>query len=307
MSEEDWTLIDGRGPGDIEPVPPMTLDEIETDTPAPGVVIDPVQDVRPPRPMGAAPATLVSATTYINAAKGQVGYREGPGNDTVYGRWYGMNGQPYCAMGLSWTADRVGALPAIGGRWAYCPYWAAWARRVGAWHTDAPQRGDVVFFDWSGLRRSGHEAHVGLVTATKGSTITTVEFNTVSGSGNQSDGGGVYARSRALSTTVGFLRPAWAVERPTAIVAARGHALLVVDGAWGPATTRRLQDVLRARSTGVMDAATIRALSVWLRQAPVTAMTVTVRSALQSRVGAVRDGVIGPATVKALQRYLNRI
>lgn len=299
----DWSLIDSTGPQDVEPVgqaPTFTEYEVNAD---PAVVLDPVQDPeRAPR-LAAVPGATRSA--YLNAAKAEVGYREGPRNANKYGKWYGMDGQPYCAMGLSWVAAQVGASGQIGGKWAYCPYWAAWWREHGQWST-TPLIGGVAFFDWSGKRQAGREAHVGTVTAVGPSSITTVEFNTVAGTGNQSDGGGVYVRSRGLGTVVGYGLPVWAPERATTALPAH-RVPLVVDGAWGRKTTLRLQEVLRVPRSGSMNPVSISAMAVWLRQQPTRTMTPTVRTALQSRVGVARDGVIGSVTVKALQRYLNRI
>jgi surface antigen len=300
----DWSIIDSAGPQDVEPVgqaPLFAEYEVGAD---PSVVRDPVQDPEPSPRLAAVPGATRSA--FLNAAKAEVGYRESPRNANKYGKWYGMDGQPYCAMGLSWVAAQVGAAGQIGGKWAYCPYWAAWWREHGQWGL-TPQVGAIAFFDWSGRRQAGREAHVGTVTAVGGSSITTVEFNTVSGAGNQSDGGGVYVRSRALSTVVGYGLPSWAPERATTTLPTPGRVPLVVDGAWGRKTTLRLQEVLRVPRSGSMDPVSISALAVWLRQAPVRTMTPLVRTALQSRVGVPRDGVIGSTTVKALQRYLNRV
>ena len=58
----------------------------------------------------------------IQVALDQVGYLEkasedqlenkfanaGYGNFTKFGAWYGLNGQPWCDMFLSWCADHVG-------------------------------------------------------------------------------------------------------------------------------------------------------------------------------------------------------
>lgn len=40
-----------------------------------------------------------------------LGFREDNNNDiTPYGEWYGMNGQPWCAMFVSWCALQAGTL-----------------------------------------------------------------------------------------------------------------------------------------------------------------------------------------------------
>ena len=38
----------------------------------------------------------------IDAAQNEVGYQETGNNDTKYGKWYGLNNQPWCAMFVSW-------------------------------------------------------------------------------------------------------------------------------------------------------------------------------------------------------------
>lgn len=250
---------------------------------------------------------MATATQLLNVARSQVGYREGSRNNNKYGIWYGMNNQPYCAIGLTWCAAQVsGGLTAIGGRWSYCPSWANWFRARGRFHSSG-QRGDIVFFDWSGRKRRGQEMHVAIVESVSGSYVHTIEFNTTGGAGNQSDGGGVYKRSRHISLVVGFGRPIYTAESAVVPVpTVPGRIPLVVDGVWGYNTTRRVQQMLGVRQTGTMDTATFNALARWLGQKPVGKWSTPMKTALQHRVGVPADGVIGPQTVKAFQRYLNR-
>jgi hypothetical protein len=257
---------------------------------------------------------MATATQLLNQARSQVGYREGRGNNNKYGIWYKMNYEPYCAIGLSWCAAQVsGGLTAIGGRFSYCPTWANWFRGRGRFHSTG-MRGDIVFFDWSGRKRRGQEMHVGIVEGVNGSYVSTIEFNTVGGTGNQSDGGGVYRRTRHLSLVVGFGRPAYVAESNVVTVKVvpkpynnqTTRIPIVVDGVWGPATTTRLQQVLNIKRTGAMDKTTFNALAKWLGQRQVGTWSLTMKTALQYRVGVPQDGVIGPQTVRAFQRYLNR-
>lgn len=257
---------------------------------------------------------MATATAMLNACRTEVGYREGRNNDNKYGIWYGMNHQPYCAIGLTWAAAKVGGLSAIGGRWAYCPWWADWFRARGRFSTTSFGRGDIVFFDWSGKRRRGYEQHVAIIESVSGDYVNTIEFNTTFGiAGNQSDGGGVYKRRRHKSLIVGVGKPNWTAERnvtPVVTIPARSNVkrtILVVDGVWGAATTRRLQEVLRVKVTGSMNSGTYVALATWLKQKPTGTFTLPMKTALQGRVGVAKDGVIGPQTVRALQKYLNRM
>lgn len=87
---------------------------------------------------------------------------------------------------------------------------------------------------------------------------------------------------------------------------------LVVDGAWGSATTRRLQQELGTTVDGVVSSQSV----VWRDRNPglttgwrwvSDAQGSRVIAALQARIGmpsGQRDGKIGPQTIRALQGYL---
>ena len=106
----------------------------------------------------------------LEMARGELGEAEAPpgSNHNPYGVWYGMDGQPWCAMFVTWAyelgADELGAdSPAFvrGSRYAYVPYIVGDARagRYGLSTTDDPIPGDVVCFDWE---LNGEHDHVGL-------------------------------------------------------------------------------------------------------------------------------------------------
>ncbi|MEU8619946.1 peptidoglycan-binding protein [Streptomyces sp. NPDC048623] len=146
----------------------------------------------------------------ISAATAALGYKEGRNNDTPYGKWYGLNYNPWCDMAVSkWAADSGNS--AVVGKFAYCPSHVNWFKARGQWHgrTAAAKRGDIVFFSWDG----GPVAdHVGVVTedAAPGADIRTIEGNTSAGAaGSQGNGDGVYRRTRARSLVLGFGRPAY--------------------------------------------------------------------------------------------------
>ena len=139
-----------------------------------------------------------TATTMLNQCRSQLGYMEGPQNQTKYGTWYGLPNQPYCAMGLSWSAAQVDATDIMRGRFASCQLWVSAFQRAGTWlgSSAAPASGDIVFFDWSG--RHSRADHVGIVEKVVGDVLVTIEFNTTLGhGGDQSDGGGVFRRRRS--------------------------------------------------------------------------------------------------------------
>jgi hypothetical protein len=149
----------------------------------------------PPQPSRSA------AFARLVRAKGEVGNKESPAdsNNTKYGDWYGMNGQPWCAIFVTW-ADQTGEVPTSsvkrGSRYAYVPYIVTDARlgNNGLSVTSSPKPGDVVCFDWT---QDGEYQHVGLVdTPPDGrGNFGTIEGNTAI-SGDQSNGGQVMARER---------------------------------------------------------------------------------------------------------------
>ncbi|HEX3807522.1 MAG TPA: CHAP domain-containing protein [Gaiellaceae bacterium] len=136
--------------------------------------------------------------------------REAPAgsNRTMFGRWFGVDGVPWCAIFASYCFD-VGAGAVLCRGWhgagvgprgvAYVPTLAAWLKatqRV----VEEPRAGDLVVFDWDG----GLPDHVGIVVRPAESAVDTVEGNT--GVGNDADGGEVMRRTRPLEHVALFGR-----------------------------------------------------------------------------------------------------
>lgn len=130
----------------------------------------------------------------------KLGYHETGNNDNMFGKWYGMNFQPYCAITVTWAYVGAGSKGFVkGSRYAYCPYIVADARagRYGFSITKEPLPGDLVLYNWDG---DWDADHVGLFKRwlKKGQHFTAVEANTSPDDrGNQSNGGGVYLRGEA--------------------------------------------------------------------------------------------------------------
>jgi hypothetical protein len=141
-----------------------------------------------------------SAQARLAKAQREVGTKEQPAgsNEQKYGAWYGMNGQPWCAMFVTWC-DQLSARPsagfARGFRYAYVPYIVSDARLAqnGLSIVTGPQPGDLVCFDWAG---DGEYDHVGLVAtpADAQGTFGTIEGNT--SMSDNSNGGQVMQRTR---------------------------------------------------------------------------------------------------------------
>ncbi|AWW40790.1 CHAP domain-containing protein [Streptomyces cadmiisoli] len=142
------------------------------------------------------------------------GYKEGRNNDTIFGRWYGLNYNPWCDMFISYCGSKSGNANAIG-KFAYCPAHVNWFKARNQWGL-TPRIGAIVFYDWDG---DGLADHVGIVKSYTDSTITTYEGNTsASNAGSQSNGDGAYQRTRArkVPSVLGYGYPAYpkAIVRP---------------------------------------------------------------------------------------------
>ena len=126
----------------------------------------------------------------------------------MFGRWYGVDGVPWCAIFASYCFD-VGAGIVLCRGWrgagtgprgvAYVPTLAAWLRATGR-EVEEPRPGDLAIFDWDG----GLPDHVGLVVSSSLEGVKTVEGNTAVG--NDSDGGEVMRRDRRLADVALFGR-----------------------------------------------------------------------------------------------------
>lgn len=132
----------------------------------------------------------------IIEAEKHIGYREGWGNRTMFGKWYGADGNPWCAYFTSWCDNKAGGKFMFG----YCPYVvsAAFAGEQNLYTTNNPIHGDFVVYDW---QKDGTFDHIGLFVKwidRSAGTFETIEGNTLpeGGVGDQSNGGGVYRRKR---------------------------------------------------------------------------------------------------------------
>lgn len=104
---------------------------------------------------------------FVQAAEAelQLGFAEDYGNNiTPYGEWYGLNGEPWCAMFVSYCAYRANMLPVFVPRFAYCPDGVNYYRKMKRYYKRdsgyIPKVGDVIFFY---NYRKGRVAHTGIV------------------------------------------------------------------------------------------------------------------------------------------------
>ena len=123
----------------------------------------------------------------VDAALAEVGYQEknrdgsvGRGNMTKFGAWYGMDGQPWCAMFVSWAADQAGLLHDVVPRHASTSMGVSAYREKGLYANQGsgymPKEGDAIYFQ----SPDGRVRHVGIVVAVDPLTqrVYTVEGNT---------------------------------------------------------------------------------------------------------------------------------
>jgi len=132
----------------------------------------------------------------IEVAQQEVGVCEIPrdSNKTKYGKWFNLDGVPWCGIFVSWCyAMAEKKLPSIGfsNGFAGCQTAVAYFKKK-CLITEKPTAGDIVFFDWNG---DGRYDHTGLfVEWVDYNTFKTIEGNT--SLKNQSNGGQVMERIR---------------------------------------------------------------------------------------------------------------
>jgi cell wall-associated NlpC family hydrolase len=147
----------------------------------------------------------------VDIAKSQVGYTETGNNNTMYGKWYGLNNNPWCAMFVSWCYDQAGLVAKVAAQtkkgFASCDAGLKWFAKKGKLiPVGQAQTGDIVFFQFDA---DAQPDHVGICASNDGKKYLMVyEGNTsADAKGSQSNGDGVYLKKRAYSLIMGVARP----------------------------------------------------------------------------------------------------
>jgi hypothetical protein len=154
--------------------------------------------------------SLSNANLIIDLARSQIGYVEVPDNKTMYGKWYGLNGQPWCAMFVSWVFNQAGEgkrVAASGDKgFASCDAGLRWfTRKNKLVPIGQAQASDLVFFQFD---NDAQPDHVGIVVKNTGKQLICIEGNTSpDNKGSQSNGGGVYRKKRPYSVVMAVARP----------------------------------------------------------------------------------------------------
>lgn len=161
---------------------------------------------------------LTTSAKAVDEALRWVGKTEQPAGSNIikpFTEWYGWIGwgAPWCAVFTSYCLDKAGFkyIDPKASRWAYVPYVLADARagRYGLRLCSENQvaKGTLVLFDWD---NDGVPDHIGFATGPvdlRVGTVPTVEGNTSSSdAGSQSNGGGVYQRTRRLTDIIAFVQ-----------------------------------------------------------------------------------------------------
>ena len=150
---------------------------------------------------------MATANEILAVARKEIGVKESPAgsNQTKYGAWYGLDGQPWCMMFIQWVFAHAGVpLPV---KTASCGAFMRAAQAHGRWVTSNYQPGDIVIYDFP---VGGATDHCGIVEQLAGGGIMAIEGNT--GSGNDADGGQVQRRIRSNKVILGAFRPAYDIE-----------------------------------------------------------------------------------------------
>lgn len=257
---------------------------------------------------------MTTGNQVIRCAASQLGYSRwnDPAAGTKYGRWYAQvmgasyfasSGVPYCDMFVSWCLEQCG----LQFRSAYVPGRINYARQKG-WvvRREDALPGDLVCFDWDG---DGTADHIGFVEIRYSWSYQTIEGNT-SGSwrGSQSNGGGVYRRTRSFDSVVAVIRPPYKSAASPVVPA----GTLAVDGDWGMATTRALQRINGTPIDGIISSqyapnmqylpACAWAGSGWQWEGE-SAQGSQLIAKLQKAFRTTPDGIAGPSFARGLQQY----
>lgn len=146
-------------------------------------------------------------------AEKHIGIKERPpgSNRTPFGKWFGVDGVPWCAIFVSYCfakgadymiANRFKGAGCSANGCTYVPTAEAWLRTTGMWKgRTTPLPGDIAIFNWDG----GVPDHIGIVEKYLGGG----QFDSIEGNtslDNNSNGGEVMRRTRYLSQVDGFGR-----------------------------------------------------------------------------------------------------
>ena len=146
-------------------------------------------------------------------AEQELGNQEVPVNKTKYGKWYGLDGNPWCAMFVSWVYGQAGLSKSVAAStkkgFASCDAGLKWFAKKGQIvPVGQAKPGDIAFFQFD---EDAQADHVGIVHKNDGKgTLWVYEGNTSGDTkGSQSNGDGAFLKKRAYKLIMGVARPAY--------------------------------------------------------------------------------------------------
>jgi hypothetical protein len=258
-------------------------------------------------------ATKGTVEAIIEVAKKEIGTIEGPkDNETKYGKWSGVNFQPWCQSFVSWCAFTSGLDPKKYPKTASTVAAADFFKKNNRWadaRNDDPTPGDWIFFDFpdDGVNRI---SHVGICIMNNGDgTIQVIEGNTSgTAKGDQRNGGMCVEKTRAyvkhktlMNAVVGWGRPVYVGEENAPLLSKGGvvsetSAPAAKPAAKKPAAFKPLKN--GSKGAGVKTIQTLLGIKADGSFGPGTAKAV---QDFQKKAGLPTTGIVDQATLKALK------
>jgi hypothetical protein len=247
----------------------------------------------------------------IEVAKAEIGTIEGPkDNETKYGKWSGVNFQPWCQSFVSWCAFTAGLDPKKYPKSASTVAAADFFKKNDRWadaRNDDPTPGDWIYFDFpdDGVNRI---SHVGICIKNNGNrTIQVIEGNTSgTAKGDQRNGGMCVEKTRAyvkdnklklVNAVVGWGRPVYSGEENLPLLSKVGSS---------DAPTPKKPEKTTTTTTTANAATSVVTYTTTTTTAPKAFKPLKKGSKgadvkkLQTALKLKADGVYGDATLKAV-------
>ena len=239
----------------------------------------------------------------IEVAKAEVGTIEGPkDNETKYGKWTGMNFQPWCQSFVSWCAFTAGLDAKTYPKSASTVAASDFFKKKNRWadaRNDDPTPGDWIYFDFpeDGVNRI---SHVGICIKNNGNgTIQVIEGNTSgTAKGDQRNGGMCVEKTRAyvkdnklklINGIVGWGRPVYPGEESLPLLSKVGSSDAPVAKASAP----------KAKKAATATAPKAAPAFTPLKKGSKGANVKKIQTALKLKA----DGDFGPGTEKAVIQF----
>jgi hypothetical protein len=154
---------------------------------------------------------MIDINKLLSLCEADLGYQETGNNDTKFGKWYGLNNQPWCAMSASKMYFDAGAIKSVSDKpkgYASCDAWLKYLTKNNQLvPVGQAQRGDLVFFQFD---EDAQPDHVGIVKFHHKTLkyLQVYEGNTSADKkGSQSNGDGFYLKRRTYATIMAIARP----------------------------------------------------------------------------------------------------